>query len=77
MSEIHWQDLNDMASAIVDMGLNIMLYKGFCWKRVWAFLINQTEGCGISILLAKKSIYEEFLQRGGEPLENSDSLDSD
>lgn len=76
MSEIHWHDLNDMASAIIDMGLNIMIYKGFSWKRVWNFLVSQTEGCGSSVLFAKKSIYEEFLKRGGEQLEDSDSLDS-
>ncbi len=73
MASLHWNDLSDMSSAIVDMGLNIMIYKGYTWKRVWAFLMDQANAR--EILPSKDSIYFEYLRRGGIPLEDIDESD--
>ena len=72
MSQIHWRDLSDLTAAIVDMSLNLMVYKGFSWTRAWRFLVSQADTKELAA--AKDSIYEEFLYRGGEEGESEDSV---
>jgi hypothetical protein len=71
MSQIHWRDATDTTAAIIDMALNIMVYKRFSWTRVWQFLLSHTDPA--EIMAAKESIYEEYIQRGGEETESVDS----
>jgi hypothetical protein len=70
MTTLHWHDLGDLPSAIVDMGLNIMIYKGYTWGRVWVFLLSQVQSDKLT--QARQSIYAEYLARGGTSLEETE-----
>jgi hypothetical protein len=72
---MHWDNLDETTAAIVDMGLNIMVYKGYTWSRVWQFLIHQTE-CK-NLVLAKDSIYSEYISRGGKEYSDDEEYDSE
>lgn len=70
MAILHWRDLENLTSAIVDMCLNIMIYNGYTWDRVWTLLLNQAHSDKLT--QARQSIYAEYLVRGGTPCEETE-----